>query len=46
MILRFFRAVRHLWRSSVTGRFVSRGFAKANPDTTQQETMRDEGDDL
>jgi hypothetical protein len=46
MIRKLLRAVRRLWRSSVTGRFVSRDFAEAHPDTTQQETLRDEGDAL
>jgi hypothetical protein len=34
------RKVRHWWRSSITGKFVSKAFAKANPDTTQEERKR------
>lgn len=35
-----------LWRSAVTGRFISRKEAEAHPDTTTREKlpMRDEGD--
>lgn len=44
MIRKLFR---WLWRSAVTGRFVSRAEAEAHPDTTTRERiMRDEGDRL
>lgn len=29
--------IRRWWRSSVTGKFVTKAFAKANPDTTVEE---------
>jgi hypothetical protein len=41
--------IRKLWRrcrSAVTGRFVSKDEAKANPRETTCETVRDEGDRL
>jgi hypothetical protein len=40
MIRRFI----HWWRSSVTGRFVSRAYAKEHPDTTEEQKrpMRDD----
>jgi hypothetical protein len=41
--------IRKLWRrcrSAVTGRFVSKDEAKANPRETTCETVRDEGDSL
>jgi hypothetical protein len=41
--------LRKLWkrcRSAVTGRFVSKSEAKANPRETSCETVRDEGDRL
>jgi hypothetical protein len=46
MIGRLFRYVRHVWRSSVTGRFVKRDYAEAHPETTEEQriVMRDEGD--
>lgn len=34
MIRKLFR---WLWRSAITGRFVSRDYAKAHPDTTTKE---------
>lgn len=34
------RRIRHWWRSSITGRFVNKTFADANPDTTEHETKR------
>lgn len=40
------RKVRHLWRSSITGRFVSADYAETHSRTTQEETLRDEGDRL
>jgi hypothetical protein len=36
--------IRWLYRSAITGRFVSREEAKAHPDTTTRERVRDEGD--
>jgi hypothetical protein len=46
MMLKLIRKARHWWRSSVTGKFVSKVFAKAHPNTTEEESMRDEGDVL
>lgn len=40
MIEQLIRAVRRTvnrWRSSITGRFVTKDYAEANPDTTQKE---------
>lgn len=37
-LIRAFRRTASRWRSSITGRFVSKEFAEANPDTTQKET--------
>ena len=33
--------IRKWWKSSVTGRFVSRLFAKGNPETTFEQEHRD-----
>lgn len=30
---------RRIWRSSITGRFVSRAYAEQHPDTTQKERI-------
>ena len=39
------RLIRWLWRSAVTGRFISREEAEAHPDTSVKErVLRDEGD--
>jgi hypothetical protein len=44
MIRRLFR---WLWRSAVTGRFISRDEAEAHPATSVRErVLRDEGDSL
>lgn len=40
MIGKLARALKRLWRSSITGRFVSRAFAENNPDTTQEERRK------
>lgn len=36
MVSRLRKRWRHFWQSSVTGRFVSKAFAKANPGTTEE----------
>lgn len=36
---RFFRKVRHLFRSAITGKFVSREYAEAHPESTVEERM-------
>lgn len=33
------RAARYVWRSAVTGRFVSKDYAKQNPDTTFKDKL-------
>jgi hypothetical protein len=33
---------RHVYRSALTGRFVSKAYAEAHPDTTIRQTVRDE----
>lgn len=38
--------IRRLFRSAITGKFVSKEFAEAHPETTVKETVRDEGDVL
>jgi hypothetical protein len=41
------RLIRWLWRSAVTGRFISRKEAEAHPETsTKERVLRDEGDTL
>ncbi|MES2902841.1 MAG: hypothetical protein V4696_01525 [Pseudomonadota bacterium] len=43
MIERLIRAMRRTvsrWRSSITGRFVTKDYAEANPETTTKETER------
>jgi hypothetical protein len=37
MITKLLKAVRWLWRSSITGRFVSRKYAEKHGDTTVKE---------
>lgn len=39
MLKRLFKAARKVWRSSITGKFVTKAFAKAHPETTQEETV-------
>jgi hypothetical protein len=42
MIRKLFK---RLWRSAITGRFVSRKYAEGHPETTVSErVLRDEGD--
>lgn len=36
------KAMKYRYRSAITGRFVSKDFAEANPDTTIRETVKDE----
>jgi hypothetical protein len=39
------RLIRWLWRSAVTGRFISRKEAEAHPETsTKERVLRDHGD--
>ncbi len=40
MIGTIVRAIRRLWRSSITGRFVSRKYAEKHGDTTVEERDR------
>lgn len=40
MIIKTLKTLRHWFRSSVTGRFVSKLFAEDNPDTTERGTKR------
>ncbi len=40
MIGTIIRAVRKLWRSSITGRFVSRKYAEKHGDTTVEERTK------
>lgn len=40
------KLIRWLWRSAVTGRFISRKEAEAHPESSVRERMRDEGDSL
>jgi hypothetical protein len=37
MIGKLVRKIRHWWRSSVTGKFVSKAFADAHPDETEEQ---------
>lgn len=37
-----FARIRRFWRSAITGRFVSKDFAKSNPDTTVSGTIRED----
>jgi hypothetical protein len=46
MLGKLLKGIRHIWRSSITGRFVSKAYAKKHGDTTVEETMRDHGDIL
>lgn len=36
MIGKFVRALKRFWRSSITGRFVTREYAESHKDTTQE----------
>ena len=40
MMLRFLRKAFSRFRSAITGRFVSRGYAKEHPDTTFEDRFR------
>lgn len=40
MIRRFGRAIKRFWRSAVTGKFVSKAYAEAHPDTTIEERRK------
>jgi hypothetical protein len=38
------RLIRWLWRSAITGRFISRKEAEAHPESSVRERFRDSGD--
>lgn len=42
MIGKLFKKLRQVWRSNITGRFVSKEYAKAHPDDTTPDTIYQE----
>jgi hypothetical protein len=40
MLSKLLKHARRIWRSSITGKFVSRDYAEAHPDTTTREKVK------